>query len=67
MEEPHNLLFQMKTFRKYKNKDGKIVTNHFLSNAYYCIQNLDCLKKYLPGVKPQHIYMGNLHFNQMTP
>ena len=67
MEEPHNLLFQMKTFRKYKNKDRKIVTNHFLSNAYYCIQNLDCLKKYLPGVKPQHIYMGNLHFNQMTP
>ena len=66
MDEPHNLLFRMKTFRKYKNKENEIVTNRFLSNAYYCIQNLDCLQKYLPGVKPQHIYMGNLHFNQMT-
>ena len=42
VEEPNNLLFQMKTFRKYKNKNNQIVTNWFLSNAYHVSRKLVC-------------------------
>ena len=34
MRSPHNMLFQMKTFRKYHNKQGKEVIPKICTNAY---------------------------------
>ena len=38
MRSPHHMLFQMKTFRKYHNKDSKEVIPKFRTNAYFCFK-----------------------------
>ena len=63
----HNMLFQMKTFRKYHNKQGKEVIPKICTNAYFCFKNLDCLKLVHDGIDYCNLYMGNYYFNQLTP
>ena len=65
MEPPFNMLFHMKTQRKKPTLSGP-QCNKFLSNAYYCLQNLECLWSELPGVQMHHIYMGNFYFQGLT-
>ena len=65
MQPPYNMLFHMKTQQKQPTKYG-VEQNHFLSNAYYCFQNLDCLRSELPGVQMHHVYMGNFYFQGLT-
>ena len=67
MRSPHNMLFQMKTFRKYHNKQGKQVIPKICTNAYFCFKNLDCLKLVHDGIDYCDLYMGNYYFNQLTP
>ena len=67
MKSPHNMLFQMKTFRKYHNKQGKEVIPKICTNAYFCFKNLDCLKLVDDGINYCDLYMGNYYFNQLTP
>ena len=67
MRSPHNILFQMKTFRKYHNKQGKEVIPKIRTNAYFCFKNLDCLKLVHHGIDYCDLYMGNYYFNQLTP
>ena len=67
MRSPHNMLFQMKTFRKYHNKQGKAVIPKISTNAYFCFKNLDCLKLVHDGIDYCDLYMGNYYFNQLTP
>ena len=67
MRAPHNMLFQMKTFRKYHNKQGKEVIPNICTNAYFCFKNLDCLKLVHDGIDYCDLYMGNYYFNQLTP
>ena len=64
MQPPYNMLFHMKTQQKRPTKYG-VEQNDFLSNAYYCFQNLDCLRSELPGVQMHHLYMGN-YFQGLT-
>ena len=65
MQPPFNMLFCMKTQRRRPTKNG-VERNHFLSNAYYCFQNLECLRSELPGVQVHHVYMGNFYFQGLT-
>ena len=65
METPFNMLFHMKTQWKKPTISGPRC-NKFLSNAYYCLQNLECLRSELPGVQMHHIYMGNFYFQGLT-
>ena len=67
MRSPHNMLFWMKTFRKYYNKQGKEVIPKIQTNAYFCFKNLDCLKLVNDGTDYCNLYMGNYYFNQLTP
>ena len=66
MRAPHNMLFQMKTFRKYHNKQGKEVIPKIHTNAYFCFRNLDWLKLVHDGIDYCELYMGNYYFNQLT-
>ena len=67
MRSLHNMLFRMKTFRKYHNKEGKEVILKICTNAYFCFKNLDCLKLVHDGIDYCNLYMGNYYFNQLTP
>ena len=67
MEPPHNMLFRMHCYRLgWDPKKQKYYRQKFLSNAYFCIQNIDCLQKIVPGVKHKHLYMGNYYFQSLT-
>ena len=55
MEEPHNLLFRMKSYR----------WQNFLSNAYFCINDMSCLEQAKCNVKKSDIYMGNFYFQAL--
>ena len=67
MRSLHNMLFQMKTFKKYHNKQGKEVIPKICTNAYFCFKNLDCLKLVHDGIDYCNLYIGNYYFNQLTP
>ena len=67
MRSPHNMLFWMKTSRKYHNKEGKELIPKIHTNAYFCFKNLDCLKLEHDGIDYCDLYMGNYYFNQLTP
>ena len=67
MRAPHNMLFRMKTFRKYHNKQGKEVIPKIRTNAYFCFKILDCLKLVHYGIDYCDLHMGNYYFNQFTP
>ena len=65
MRHPHNMLFHMKSFRRYYNKQGKLVIPKVHTNAYFCFRSLDCLQH--DGIGYCDLYMGNYYFNQLTP
>ena len=63
---PHNMLFRMCCFRMgWDPKRKKQYKQNYLSNAYFCFCNMDCLQKMLPGVKRKHLYMGNYYFQSL--
>ena len=67
MEPPHNMLFRMCCYRLgWDPKKHKYYRQKFLSNAYFCIHNMNCLQKIVPGVKHKHLYMGNYYFQSLT-
>ena len=33
--------------------------------SYFCLCNMDCLQKIVPGVKCKHLYMGNYYFQSL--
>ena len=44
MIPPNNIVFRMKTYRRYTRKsDGIQVKNTYKSNAYYCLEVLECV------------------------
>ena len=47
-------------------KKHKYYRQKFLSNAYFCFCNMDCLQKIVPGVKCKHLYIGNYYFQSLT-
>ena len=65
MRHPHNMLFRMKTLRRYYNKQGKLVIPKVRTNAYFCFRSLDCLKLVHDGIDYCDLYMGNYY--QLTP
>ena len=67
MRHLHNMLFHMKTYRKYHNKQGKLVIPKVHTNAYFSFRSLDCLKLVHDGIDYCDLYMGNYYFNQLTP
>ena len=67
MRHLHNMLFHMKTFRRYYNKQGKLVIPEVHMNAYFCFRSLDCLQLVHDGIDYCDLYMGNYYFNQLTP
>ena len=62
----HNMLFCMKTFRRYYNKQGKLVIPKVCMNAYFCFRSLDFLKLVHNGIDYCDLYMGNYYFKQLT-
>ena len=68
MIPPNNMLFRMKTYRKYTRKsDGIQVKNTYKSNAYYCLETLECVHGVNKGSRKNHIYMSNFYFWSLTP
>ena len=66
MEEPHNLLFQMKSYRwGWNAKNSRRYKQNFLSNAYFCINDMSCLEQARRNVKKSDIYMGNFYFQAL--
>ena len=57
----------MTTFRKYHNKQGKMIIPKICTNAYFCFKNLDCLKLAHDGIDFCDLHMANYYFNQLTP
>ena len=55
-----------------KTRRSRIINGHKIqckdyTNAYYCVDNITCLRKELPGTVRDHMYMGNFHFQSLTP
>ena len=68
MIPPNNMLFRMKTYREYTRKsDGVQVKNTYKSNAYYCLETLDCAHGVNKAACKNHIYMSNFYFCSLTP
>ena len=57
----------MKPFRRYHNKEGKLLIPKVCTNAYFCFGSLDCLKLEHDSINYWDLYMGNYYFNQLTP
>ena len=63
---PNNMLFRMRCFRMgWDPKKQKYYRQKFLSNAYFCLHNMDCLQKIVSGVKHKHLYIGNYCFQSL--
>ena len=68
MIPPNNMRFRMKTYRKYTRKsDGIRVKNIYKSNAFYCLEMLECVCRVNKGTRKNHIYMSNFYFWSLTP
>ena len=62
---PHNMVICSKTRRSRIINGSKIRCKDY-TNAYYCIDNIACLRKELPGTVRDHMYMGNFYFQSVT-
>ena len=54
-----------------KTRRSRIINGHKIrckdyTNAYYCVDNIACLWKELPGTVSDHMYMGNFYFHCLT-
>ena len=63
---PHNMVIRSKT-RRWRIFNGQKICCKTYTNAYYCIDNLACVRKQLPGTVKNHMYMGNFYFQSLTP
>ena len=63
MIPPNNMLSRMKTYREYTRKaDGVRVKNTYRSNAFYCLETMECVRGVNKGAHKNHIYMSNFYF-----
>ena len=60
------MVIQSKTRRSTIINGQKIRCTDY-TNAYYCIDNIACLQKELPGSIKDYMYMGNFYFQSLTP
>ena len=68
MIPPYNMLFRMKTYREYTRKaDGVRVKNTYKSNAFYCLETMECVCGVNKGARKNHIHMSNFYFRSLTP
>ena len=68
MIPPNNMFFRMKTYREYTRKaDGIRVKNTYRSNAFYCLETMECVCGVNKGARKNHIYMSNFYFRCLTP
>ena len=68
MIPPNNMLSRMKTYREYTRKaDGIRVKNTYKSNAFYCLETMECVHGVNKGARKNHIYMSNFYFQCLTP
>ena len=68
MIPPNNMLFRIKTYREYTRKaDGVQVKNTYRSNAFYCLETMECVHRVNKGACKNHIYMSNFYFQSLTP
>ena len=68
MIPPNNMLFRMKTYREYTRKaNGVRVKNTYKSNAFYCLETIECVCRVNKGARKNHIYMSNFYFRSLTP
>ena len=57
MEAPHNMLFQMQSYRWGSDaKNSRHYRQNILSNAYFCIHHMSCLSKQDEMYKKNHLY-----------
>ena len=63
---PHNMVIRSKT-RRWRIFNGQKIRCKTYTNVYYCIDNLACVRKQLPGTVKNHMYMGNFYFQSLTP
>ena len=63
---PHNMVIRSKT-RRWRIFNGQKIRCKTYTNAHYCVNNLACVRKQLPGTVKNHMYMGNFYFQSLTP
>ena len=63
---PHNMVIMSKT-RRWRIFNSQKTRCKTYTNTYYCIDNLACVRKQLPGTVKNHMYMGNFYFQSLTP
>ena len=63
---PHNMVIRSNT-RRWRIFNGQKIHCKTYTNAYYCIDNLACVRKQLPGTVKNHMYMDNFYFQSLTP
>ena len=63
---PHNMVIRSKT-RRWRIFNSQKIRCKTYTNAYYCIDNLACVRKQLPGTVKNHMDMGNFDFQSLTP
>ena len=62
---PHNMVIRSKT-RWWRIINGQRIQCKDYTDVYYCIDNIPCLRKELPGTVMDHFYMGNFYFQSVT-
>ena len=67
MESPPTICYSECTASEWGGikKNQKYYRQKFLSNAFFCLCNMDCLQKIVPGVEHKHLYMGNYYFQSL--
>ena len=68
MIPPNNIIFRMKTYRRYTRKSyGVQVKNTYDSNAYYGLEMPECVCRINKGACKNHIYMSNFYLQSLIP
>ena len=62
---PHNMVIRSKT-RQWRILMARKFDADY-TNVYYCIDNIACLRRELPGTVRDHLYTGNFYFQSVTP
>ena len=63
---PHNIVIRSK-IRRWRIINCHQIQCKDYTNTYYCINNITCLRRELPGTVRDHLYMENFYFQSVTP
>jgi hypothetical protein len=63
MQPPRDMVFRMKTYRNRPDGHGGWVKNNYLSNAYFHLGDMGCLRNERPSLRSTDVYMENCTYS----